>query len=245
MSDSDTHSGHRRRMYDKLIAGDKLYEHELLEMLLYNAFPRINTNAIAHRLLEKFGTIYSVFNADYKEIKTVEGMGESTALYLCCVGRCALHANNVEGIVALRNYADFKDFTASRFRGRDFEYLELYFIGRDGILQRIHSFTSYSKSRAEIPAEQLVRLFNVNRPYGLCIAHNHLTGDTTPSESDDLFTRRCQLICALNGVRLLDHCIYSDGAELYSFRSSGRLTKIENEISTSNLDRWIKQTNRT
>lgn len=237
------HEGHRRRMYEKLISGDKLYDHELLEILLFNAYPRINTNPIAHALLEKFGTLYSVFTAKYEELITVDGVGDGAALYLCCIGKVALRANDVEGIVSLKNYSDFKEFTFSRFRGRTEEHLELYFIGKDGILSRIHSFTSHSKSRVVVTAEQLISLFGANRPYGLCIAHNHLTGNTTPSKADETFTKQCQFICNLNGVKLLDHCIYADGAPLYSFRSSGRLAKIEETCCVSNvLNSWIKET---
>ena len=43
-------------------------DHELLEMLLYNAIPRRNTNEIAHRLIDKFGSFSNVLDADIKDI---------------------------------------------------------------------------------------------------------------------------------------------------------------------------------
>ena len=79
------HEGHRRRLYEKLKSGGNLYEHELLEMLLFNAYPRKNTNPLAHELLNRFPSISAVLNADYEELIAVPGVGEQVALYLLCV----------------------------------------------------------------------------------------------------------------------------------------------------------------
>ena len=65
------HEGHRRRMYQKLKNGDNLYEHEVLEMLLFNAYPRKNTNPVAHELLERFPSISAVLSADIDELMSV------------------------------------------------------------------------------------------------------------------------------------------------------------------------------
>ena len=54
------HEGHRRRLYEKLKNGDNLFEHEILEMLLFNSYPRKNTNPIAHDLLSRFPGIGAV-----------------------------------------------------------------------------------------------------------------------------------------------------------------------------------------
>ena len=56
------HDGHRHRIIEKLDTG-VLCEHELLEILLFNALPRRNTNDLAHRLLTAFGSIRGVFSA--------------------------------------------------------------------------------------------------------------------------------------------------------------------------------------
>jgi DNA repair protein RadC len=79
------HSGHRKRIIAKL---DKnvLLEHELLEIFLFNAIPRRNTNDIAHRLLARFKSIRGVLDASVAELKTVEGVGENVAAYLVTAG---------------------------------------------------------------------------------------------------------------------------------------------------------------
>ena len=55
------HDGHRERMrqrYDQMGA-DGFHDHEMLEMLLSCALPRVDTNPIAHRLIERYGFMYT------------------------------------------------------------------------------------------------------------------------------------------------------------------------------------------
>ena len=59
-----THAGHRQRLYERLNSDGFLHDHELLEMLLFNAFPRKNTNPIAHALLDAFGSLKGVLEAE-------------------------------------------------------------------------------------------------------------------------------------------------------------------------------------
>lgn len=78
-----THDGHRQRMRER-IASDgirSLHDHEVLEYLLFPFVPRRNTNEIAHRLMEKFGTFSEVFNADAADLAAVSGMTENAALF--------------------------------------------------------------------------------------------------------------------------------------------------------------------
>ena len=79
------HDGHRMRIIEK-IDKDVLKEHEYLEILLFNAIPRRNTNDISHKLLGKFGSIQNMFSATVEELQTVEGVGPSVAAYLKCIG---------------------------------------------------------------------------------------------------------------------------------------------------------------
>jgi DNA repair protein RadC len=79
------HAGHRKRLIQKLDLGI-LPEHEVLEALLFNAVPRVNTNDLAHRLLARFGSVPAVLGAPVRLLKEVDGVGESLAAYLRCIG---------------------------------------------------------------------------------------------------------------------------------------------------------------
>ena len=75
------HDGHRDRMRQKFITDglDSFNPHEVLELLLFYAIPRRNTNDIAHRLMDTFGSLSAVFDASKESLCRVEGVGESAA----------------------------------------------------------------------------------------------------------------------------------------------------------------------
>ncbi len=88
------HVGHRERMRSKLFqfGRDVFHTYELLEMILYYVIPYKDTNPIAHRLLEHFGSLDAIFEADVGELCRVNGVGERTARFLIMVGKCGREA---------------------------------------------------------------------------------------------------------------------------------------------------------
>ena len=81
------HSGHRQRMRDRVKEGglDKLSDHEFLELLLYYVQPRVNTNEPAHRLMDTFGSISSVFERSEEALLKVTGIGPISASFLTLI----------------------------------------------------------------------------------------------------------------------------------------------------------------
>ena len=74
------HDGHRARKKEQLRQHglDSFADHEVLELALYYAIPRRDTNEIAHRLLQKFGSLQNVLSAPAEELAKVEGVGDCT-----------------------------------------------------------------------------------------------------------------------------------------------------------------------
>lgn len=223
-------------MYEKLKNGDGLYEHELLEILLFNAFQRKNTNPIAHALLDAFGSISGVLNADVEELCAVGGVGESVALYLKCIGECIKTVHGTRTAVAsLKSYADFQNFISIRFRGKTSEILELYCLDKSGKVKKISTYTSNEQNKVQVDADRVAKVIIAVKPYALLVAHNHLSGNSAPSDNDDRFTREIQLMCSMNNVQLYDHCIYGSDNNIFSYFSSGKIDVIKREYSYNNL----------
>jgi DNA repair protein RadC len=73
------HAGHRQRMRDKFLkegSFDSFAPHQILEMMLYYSSPRIDTNELAHALIDKFGSIKDVIDAPYDALTSVDGIGQ-------------------------------------------------------------------------------------------------------------------------------------------------------------------------
>ena len=78
------HEGHRQRMKEQFSAhgGDGMNDIQFLEMLLFYAIPRSDTNELSHALLERYGSIRGVLDADEADLQNVRGVGENTVLLL-------------------------------------------------------------------------------------------------------------------------------------------------------------------
>lgn len=229
------HSGHRQRLYQKLKNGDTLYEHELLEMLLYNAYPRKDTNPIAHALLKRFPSMQAIFDADIHELTEVEGVGENVALYLKCVGLCTAGRKKSDCFGLIKNYSEFLEYVKMRLTGLSNEEVELYPVDKAGRILRIYSYTMNSPDKVEISPTDITAALSISKPYGLFVAHNHVKGAARPSEADDAFTKQLQLMCSMTNVKFYDHCIVAADGSVYSYFTEGRIDAIKNEYSIHNI----------
>lgn len=81
---ANLHDGHRKRMRERFLKYglEGFQEHEMLEMLLFYAIPRVNTNELAHRLIDRFGSLYGVVTADISLLREVKGVTENAAVLL-------------------------------------------------------------------------------------------------------------------------------------------------------------------
>jgi DNA repair protein RadC len=55
----------------------------------------------------------------------------------------------------------------------------------------------------------------------LAVCHNHPSGNSTPSEQDDILTRSIMQACNVMNIHFLDHVIVTDGV-YYSYHEKGR-----------------------
>jgi len=87
MDNDNLHTGHRDRRRKHFLEeeSDSFEDHQVLELLLFHAIPRGDTNPIAHRLIKRFGSLSAVVEADPKDMASVEGMGEKAALFLAMI----------------------------------------------------------------------------------------------------------------------------------------------------------------
>ena len=78
------HRHHRQRVkqtFDEN-GGKGMHDVNLLEMMLFFAVPQGDTNPLAHRLLDRFGSFDRVLEASKTELMTVKGVGDHVATYL-------------------------------------------------------------------------------------------------------------------------------------------------------------------
>ncbi|MBR2374698.1 MAG: RadC family protein [Clostridia bacterium] len=219
------HEGHRARLIEKLASAENsVLEHELLELLLFSAIPRRNTNDIAHRLLAEFGSIPQVFAASMEDLQRVEGIGKNAAAFLRCIGifQERYYTTNLKIYSGEFSVDQFLAYAKKYYYRETEEVFDVYFLRSDREVFGLQRFSVHSPRMVEFLsgefAETLVRV----KPAGVVVVHNHPLGSSRPSQADFATTKRCQEICGAHNVLLCDHVIYGrDG--VYSFYIGGGL----------------------
>ena len=229
------HEGHRKRIIKKLESGT-LLDHELIEILLFSMVPRRNTNDIAHRLLKRFGTVQEIFSASMEELMQVQGVGESVAANIRCVGivyrkHFLVKKEGYEGRYEPKNFVSFVN---EQYENTACEVFDVYLIGKGSEIVRRKRYTEEDGFSAKVNVAELSKLLANERPSGIVVVHNHPQGDFEPSKADDETTYRCQLVCSMHGIVLCDHCIYSPQG-VYSYYLSGRMREISRTYSFSQI----------
>lgn len=230
------HEGHRQRMLDRLNGdGAGLKDHEILEILLFGVIPRRNTNEIAHRLLDAFGSLKGVFSADREQLKSVEGVGEAAAAHLCCTGLCFKRIQGKEETApALFNVATFSGYLQKRYAAFKKEVIEVFCLDAKDRIKQIKQFTSDEKEKAYAAPNDFAAFVLASKPASIVVAHNHPVGSNAPSRKDDNFTAQLRLFCSMNNIKFYDHFIV--GAEgCYSYCLSGRMRTISNNFDLETL----------
>ena len=230
------HEGHRKRIIERLSGDDdNLQDHELLEILLFNAIPRKNTNPIAHALIDAFGSLENVFTADIENLKEVEGVGQSVAEYLRCVGLIYSRVESKKNIpISAANLHEFSTVLKNRYQNLPHEVIEFFFLDSKYWVKMTKRYSSHDGGKVKVPTEEITKVLAAHRSESLVVAHNHPGSSSKPSAQDDRFTGQLHMYCCMNGVNLRDHVIVGQD-DSFSYFYSGRIENIRHEFDVEKM----------
>ena len=220
------HTGHREKMRNKFLAGglDAFADHEALELLLYYAIPRKDTNPIAHALMERYGSLSAVLAAPVEDLQKVEGIGESAAVLLKLVPQIQKKARlaDAKRETALTSVSQFGAYLLERFHGEKNEVIYQLCLDRKGKLLVCKRLGEGDMSSANLDIRRMIENAILSSASGVVLAHNHPSGIALPSQDDYIATDQAKAALATIGVVLLDHIILADG-DFVSLAESGYL----------------------
>jgi DNA repair protein RadC len=122
----------------------------------------------------------------------------------------------------LRGSADALDLFAPDFSGLVTEELRIAHLDADCRLLAVSAQTGGGTDAIDLPIGDIVRKAIAVGARGLVLAHNHPSGDPTPSRADKTATRRLADAVRRLDIRLIDHLIFADRG-CSSFRQLGLL----------------------
>ena len=229
------HDGHRQRMYLKAEKG-ALEEHEWLELLLFSAIPRRNTNEIAHQLIRAFGSAINVFEASFEDLKKVPGVGNSVAAHIQAIGYFYKNYREKYEPKYLKAFSshEFLPYVKETYKNEFYEVVDIYLLEGSGHIMKKQRFSMDSICKVEVLPEEVASFLLEKDAVGAVMVHNHPFGEAVPSGADDEMTKKCQLICSLNNRLLCDHIIYAPSG-IYSYYLSGRMREISEKFCVNKV----------
>lgn len=205
------HNKHRQRLRERFmnVGVDGLQEHEIIELLLFYAIPRKNTNEIAHELINEYGNLANIFDADEESLMKINGAGESVAtlfkLMRECVNKYINDKNNIANVHLTPLNID--TYIKNLFYGHTKEVAYAVLLDGDCIVRKVKKLSSGTVNATPLYPREVVKLaVNEKYPYVL-IAHNHPNGSAVPSQNDLNITKTIELALNFIDVRLVDHVI--------------------------------------
>lgn len=211
--DKNLHMGHRKRVKDRFQNEgiDSFNDHQVLEFLLFYSIPMKDTNELAHRMIQEFGSLSGVFEANSKDICNKCGVSENTAILISLVPSLArryFKGKWGEKIV-LSSASKAGEYSVSLFVGRQYE--NFYIICLDSQNRINHSALVHEGSISEVPVYPriIVELALRHQAHSIILAHNHPGGSLTPSQEDISITNTIVSVLESIDIKVRDHIIVS------------------------------------
>lgn len=209
---SGIHDGHRQRIRDRLKTGgiECFQEHEVLEWLLYCCIPRGDVNPLAHQLINAFGSLAGVLEADCDSLMSVPGIGESTALFISnylSVYKFYQQSKQKSKSSRFMSLDEMAESFRVRFIGCKEEELHAMLLGSNLTYIRDEVISKGSVGSVQLNMRRLTEACLSSKAMYVVLAHNHPSNILLPSDSDVRTTINVAEVLTRLDVRLLDHLI--------------------------------------
>ena len=223
--------GHRERVRKKFLENgfNGLEDYEILELLLFYVIPRKDTKAIAKELITKFKTLVNVLKADNKELKTINGLGDVAITFLKMMG--ALPEKIYED--KLKNEKIIKDdtnkitnkeillnFLRNKIGYENVEKFYVIYLSSSNEVLAFEESSSGTLDRSSIYPREIYKRVIMENAKSIIIAHNHPSGNISPSKCDIDITNEIAKGLKNFGALLIEHIIITRDS-YFSFLEEG------------------------
>ncbi len=228
MKDSNIHKGHRDRLRKSFLSGglDHFPPHNVLELLLFYALPQGDTNELAHKLINHYGSLPLVFDAPYEDLVRFKGIGNVSATLIKLVPAVTSYymaQKAIEG-TKMNSIEEVSEYFISKFLNSVHEEFYLMCKSSTGkVLKCVKIMEGTVNAVPVVTRLILTEAINSNAT-SVIVAHNHPSGITLPSSNDTFLTKNLCRALAHADIILDDHIIVS-GPDYLSLREAGLFEK--------------------
>lgn len=224
------HSGHRNRVRERFCETglSSFADHNVLEFILFYSVPRKDTNELAHKLLERFGSLHAVFEASVERLMEVPGISYNSAVLI----RLFPEVNKRYMLSKQGKRPRFKsikevaEYVSSLFIGDSVE--SVYVICLDSYNRVIccDKHSTGSTTSTSISVSLVVDCAVRHKAAGVILAHNHPDTVARPSREDISATLKVKDALENMRIKLVDHVTVGSDGKCASMRELGYLNDL-------------------
>ncbi len=223
------HAGHRSRLRERANNSEfnNMDEHQILELLLTYVIPRADTNPIAHRLINTFGSFANVLDAKVEDLIKVNGVGNKTANFISSIKHFffAYNKSKLSKVTKINNMQSLLVFVGNLLSAKINEQFYAIYLDNNGTVKRYELISSGSVNQAAVSVKKIMEQAISANACSVAVCHNHPGGKALPSAEDDKLTKAIALSLTINGVGFVDHVIIGAENKYYSYRQQGLIEK--------------------
>lgn len=220
------HDGHRKRMRETyLTSGFSAFsEIEKLEYILFSIIPRGDTNPLAHELIDRFGSLTGVFDADLDDLLNIKGVGPKTAEFLTSIPSiCELYTSiKTSGNKVLDNLNKQKEFIWPYVRKYQEEIFAIVSLDSKYMFKAFDIVSTGSINHVDIDIRKLTEIAIKRKATKIILVHNHPNHYAIESNDDIEATRKIVKIVNPLSIIVADHLIFSND-DCLSLKEKGYL----------------------
>jgi DNA repair protein RadC len=210
---TDLHDDERPRERLQNLGPQALSNAELIAILLRVGVPGENAVQVGQRLLQKFGGIAGIHRAPFDELLNQHGIGEAKAAQIKAaieLGR-RLTLESPEERPAINSPGDAAALLQYEMQALEQEHLRVILLDRRNRVMEIVDLYRGSVSSSQIRVGEIFREAVRKNASAIIVAHNHPSGDPTPSPDDVAVTRAILQAGKMLDVDVLDHLVIGQG----------------------------------
>lgn len=220
--------GHRQRIRERFLknGGKNMPDYEFLEAYLTIAIPRRDVKPLAKILIAEFGSFCGVVNASEQELLQIDGVGENTLFALKMIKEAAIRMSwqELQGadMPVIGNMDALIDYCRMTMGTLQIEEFRLIFLNAKNRIIAEEVQQRGTINHVTIHPREVVNLALAKNAAAVIMAHNHPTGDVTPSKADIEVTKLVRDGLKTMDILLHDHVVIGKG-NYFSFRDRGLL----------------------
>lgn len=216
MNTTNPHADHRLRLKQRFLTEglDGFDVHNVLELLLFYTIPRRDTNVIAHSLIDRFGSLYGVFDAEFHELCEIKGVSVHTASLIKLIPQIwrRYETEKYSSSRQVCTAKDAGDYLLKLYIGEKKEVAYMLLFDNSNRMFDCVKLQEGDISSVYFSPRALMEVGALRGAASFILAHNHVDGSLEPSKRDVVITRRFKEAFDVLEMPMLAHIIVANNA---------------------------------